>query len=530
MLLDEYIIINITNKNKKYFKNKGYDITQNGKYSIKIIDLPKGSHVRIRVKCDICNQEKEINYYDYYNITKDNTQLYYCYNCKNIKTKKTCIERYEVENVFQLEDVKNKIKETNNLLYNKDFAIQNDLIQNKSIQTNLKKHGVKFPTQNIKTINKQKQTNIERYGCEFTLNNENVKNKSNITKIIKFGTTNLSKSKIIQERKLITRLKNLNINYPKYNFVNYKDDFYYIKCDNCCEHTFKILPELFRNRVKQHTIVCTVCNPVNSFSISGIELEFQKFIKQIYNKEIVLNERKLIKPFEIDVYLKDLNIAFEFNGVFWHNEFNKTKDYHKNKTDLLLVKNIQLLHIWEDDWLYKNDIIKSIIKNKLGIIENKIFAIECKIKIIKDSEMIKTFLDSNHIQGYTQSSIKIGLFYKNKLVSIMIFSKTNNDNYEINRFCDKINNIVVGSALKMFKFFMNKYKPKEVLTYLDRDLSTGQEYELLGFERIEETSPTYSYVINGIRKNKNNKAHKEFYYGVFNSGNYIFRYKNILVD
>jgi len=72
--------------------------------------------------------------------------------------------------------------------------------------------------------------------------------------------------------------------------------------------------------------------------------------------------------------LPDLKIAFEFNGLYWHNEEHKPNNYHLNKTELCEEKGIQLIHIWEDDWRYKQDIVKSMILNKLGKTPNKIYA------------------------------------------------------------------------------------------------------------------------------------------------------------
>ena len=72
------------------------------------------------------------------------------------------------------------------------------------------------------------------------------------------------------------------------------------------------------------------------------------------------------------------------------------------------------MHIFEDDWIYKEEIIKSILLNRLGIIENKIYARKCELKEVsyKDS---KEFLDNNHIQGNSMSKHRIGLYYNDEL-------------------------------------------------------------------------------------------------------------------
>ena len=113
---------------------------------------------------------------------------------------------------------------------------------------------------------------------------------------------------------------------------------------------------------------------------------------------------------------------------------------------------IQLFHICEDDWIYKQNIIKSMILNKLGKSSNKIYARKTEVKEVIDNKLVREFLDNNHIQGFVGSKIKLGLFYKDELVSLMTFSKRTfmkNEDYELVRFCNKLNTNVIGGASKL---------------------------------------------------------------------------------
>jgi len=215
----------------------------------------------------------------------------------------------------------------------------------------------------------------------------------------------------------------------------------------------------------------------------------------------------------LDIYLPELKLAFEFNGLWWHNELYKDKNYHLNKTEECEKLGIQLIHIWEDDWIYKQDIVKSIIINKLNKTPNKIFARKTIIKEINDNKLIREFLDKNHIQGFVGSKVKLGLFFENELVSLMTFGNrrvamgkktTNIDEYELLRFCNKLNTNVIGGASKLFKYFINNYKPKEITTYADRSISQGKLYETLGFISQGKTEPNYYYINNKIRQHRFN--------------------------
>ena len=282
------------------------------------------------------------------------------------------------------------------------------------------------------------------------------------------------------------------------------------KCDNGKDHDFVISSELFQNRKFYNTIICTTCNPSNS-SKSGFEQQLFEFIKASYCKEIYRNKR-ILENQEIDIFLPELKIGFEFNGLYWHNELNKENNYHLIKTELSERQDIKLIHIYEDDWIYKQNIVKSRILNLLGK-SNKIYARKCEIKEIEDNKLIREFLEKNHIQGFVGSKIKIGLFCNDELVSLMTFGnlrramgqKSKEGTYEMLRFCNKLNINVIGGASRLFKYFIKQYKPKEVISYADRSWSTGELYEKLGFKLSHKTKPDYYYILDkSYRKHRFN--------------------------
>ena len=151
--------------------------------------------------------------------------------------------------------------------------------------------------------------------------------------------------------------------------INYKNGIITATCDK--NHNYDIDKNTLKNRIKYKTEICTICNPIGSFSNSGYENNLQDFILRNY-KETSNNKRDIINPRELDIYIPELKLAFEFNGLWWHNEIYKENNYHFNKTELCEAKGIQLIHIYEDDWMYKQDIVKSMILNNLNVTKNKI--------------------------------------------------------------------------------------------------------------------------------------------------------------
>jgi hypothetical protein len=443
MILSKSVDILINYKNYKHYTSKGYNCTYGIISNIKVYDLPKGSHIKINVKCDICGKEKEISYQKYNkNISKYN--IYTCSEkCAQFKNVKTNNEKYGTDYPAQSEIVKNKTKNTNNIRYGVDNVFESNTIKNKIIETNNKNFGVNYPQQNIEILKKSNNTNIKKYGFNRPSKNLQIKNK------------------IIETDKL--NLKNkfhniIDINYDNNNIV--------MLCEK--GHQFNIHLKTLRTRNNNKHIICTICNPITKF-VSTVENDLLNFIKENYKDEIIINNRKIIHPLEIDIYLPKLKLAFEFNGMYWHSELNKDKNYHKTKTDKCMEKGIELFHIYEDDWTFKQEIIKSMILNKLNIFEN---IDEVEIREVDD---FKEFLFKNSLEDYNYK-LNIGLFYDNNLVSLLSFEN------KILKFCNKLNTNVIDGELKLFNYLNEKYNPKEVIIYADKSNDNGNLYKKLGFK------------------------------------------------
>jgi hypothetical protein len=376
------------------------------------------------------------------------------------KFEKTMIEKYGVLNALENLSIKEKMKEK---------------IKNKT----------KEEKEKIKNI--QKETNYLKYGDIYPLRLEEFKKKSRLTK---------RKNSIELFLKKYNNLNIVNVDYDKQTLNGI-----------CHIHgEFEIGHSAFYHRIRNNSELCTKCNPLGTFMES--ETQLLNFIKTVYEGSILTHSRKILNNnLELDIYLPDLKLSFEFNGLYWHSEINKENDYHLNKTELCEKLGIHLIHVYEDQWNHKQDIVKSRILNLLGKSE-KIFARKCEVKEINDNYLIKNFLDKNHIQGFIGSKIKLGLFHNDELVSLMTFGEHRKsmgqasleNSYEMIRFCNKLNTNVIGGASKLFKRFIVAHNPKEVISYADRSWSQGDLYVKLGFDFVRKTRPNYHYVIDGCRK------------------------------
>lgn len=358
----------------------------------------------------------------------------------------------------------------------------NSCKQIKIEETNLKKYNCKRPLQNSEIYSKLTETNINKYGTTVPAKNIDIANKISL----------------INKNKYIDKIKELNIG----EFIQINNfGSYDIKC-NVCNNIFEFNPS--KNgctRIYTNKTPCYYCLPLNK---TNAENEIIKFIKTIYDGEIITNTRSVINPYELDIYLPELNIAFEYNGLYWHSDIYKNNHYHLNKTKLCEDKNIKLIHIFEDEWINKQNIIKNIILKTISPKKlNVIYARKCIIKEV-NNKIAKEFFNKYHIQGHRNSNIYVGLYHNEILVACMsinnklgIFIKTDKNIPEVVRFCTN-NTIVTGGLSKLLKYYFNTYNQTEIISYIDRCKFNGSGYIKSGFEIISKSKPGYYYSKNNL--------------------------------
>ena len=431
-----------------------------------------------------------------------------CRKCGVLKQKNTCLKKFGTENPFSSNQIKDKIKSTMMEKYG-GVGMSSPEIKLKIKNTNVERYGkenvfsckeiIKKSTRNKdykSSSAKAKFTNLKKYGVECVLSLDEIRNKS---------TSNVH-DKMVKEIFEGNRLKNKCI--PKFKPEDYDGvtNNYQFECVDC--------GNIFSGNLDDGKIpTCTHCFPyiVNS----KIEYDIKKYIEE--NKPsytVELSNRSILSGKELDIYVPEIKTAIEFNGIYYHSEIhgNKNKTYHQQKSNLCQKLGIRLIHVFEDEWVEKIDIVKSRIASVLRLKNLKtIFARNCKISIIPTS-LCNKFLNENHIQGDDRSSIRLGLYYEDELVSVMTFgslrrslgyTKNVKGSFEMYRFCVKKYHHVPGAANKLISFFIKNYQPKSIVTYADRRWSDGNLYKTINFKYIGTTSPNYWYI---------DKSHKKRYH------------------
>ena len=462
------------------------------------------------------------------------------YKKRNKKSKQTLIKKYGVDHPSKMKDHIKKVKQTKKERYGDENFVNIE----KAKQTKKERYGNKNWNNREKAIN----TMINHYGTPYytglkektsKLANDGTigfKSKKYKEYLVKNNITNISQLESVKEKKYNKKLqntyKNILENYSEFieplftldefNGGGY-NNLYSFKCTKCGNE--------FKHWIANGIIPrCDVCYPKYP-KHSKYENEIKEFLLKYLNEsEIIINDRSVITPKELDVYIPSKKLAIEFNDIYWHSELNgKYPSYHLEKTELCESKGIKLLQIFESEWIYKSHIVKNIIKQHINDNMNEtIYARKCNIKQINNN-IKNEFLEKNHLQGKDNSSIKYGLFYNDELISVMTFSKARfnkNIEWEIYRYSTKLGYNIVGGASKLFNHFIKDYNPKSIITYSDRRYFNGNVYKQLGFNFIENTQPNYFY----FNKNSNYILENRIKYQKFKLKNILPKYDDKLTE
>lgn len=216
-------------------------------------------------------------------------------------------------------------------------------------------------------------------------------------------------------------------------------------------------------------------------------------------------------------------------------------------SDKLNAQNQRVIHLWEDVYLSKTELVKSRILSILGTFI-RLHARHCFIERI-DKPTTDLFLKINHLQGSVKAKFKYGLFLKSqyverfgmvmgdtdngkKLIAVATFSggrtmkegdRAGTRSHELLRFASLKGYVVVGGMDKLLKAFTTEHQPDDIMSYADRDWSDGRSYEKLGFTKIGITEPQTFFINNStLERLPTNWLTDDRHLEMFNAGSLKF--------
>jgi len=174
---------------------------------------------------------------------------------------------------------------------------------------------------------------------------------------------------------------------------------------------------------------------------------------------------------------------------------------HNEKKYSFFIANEQHEGIPLDLVVTQPEKLRAIIYSKLKM-NKRVFARNCEVKKI-NKETAAEFLDKYHLMNSTQSAFNFGLVCNNELLALASFSKgrkmdrlpEDKRSFELIRFCCKEGITIPGGLTKLVKNFCKEKSAGDIMTYIDKQLSSGESFIKSGFVKLGETEGNY-FLIN----------------------------------
>jgi hypothetical protein len=394
------------------------------------------------------------------------------------------------------ESARNKYKSSMLQKYGVDHPQKSSQIRQKTKATIQKKYG-----KAIKEI--RKSGTLQKYGVDTVFKLPEIQDKIKNTNLEKFGVTNINQLPENRNSLRDNMVKRFGHGSPLRARLLVNNN-----CKNYDEFCSKVVSKLEDNNLCANhpeiekffksyggTLIQALIHAKredlirrnSKFSIP--EKEIVDLVKTHYSGEVIENDRKILKGKELDIYLPELKIAIEYNGLIWHSErFDYDKNRHYKKYKNCLDQGIKLYTFWSHEWFIKRDQLTKFIINLITS-KTTVYARKCKIET--DPNKLKEFIENNHLQGSSPSHTYLGLTYNNNVVmalSIGDHPRKGSEVQVLNRVCFSDYH-VVGGLNKLLKLL-----DYELITWSDNRYSpTGNMYKNAGFEVEEELKPDYFY-------------------------------------
>lgn len=324
----------LDNENNISFRRRIYHIENN------LIYIPK---------CPVCNNKVNFN---------NSKKFYFTYcsiQCRNKcpEIKESNSQKWWNKSLEERKAIQDKIEHSflNNYgaknVFHKDSSLRNEI--DKSIQS---KYGVKNVFQLNEAKEKSKNTNFERHGYKYNLQRPEIKSIQKINKRkyifrkIKNHCYTL-RLYVLTDRDVFIKNGKIEIeckNGHKYEFSHFSNFFNWTKCPLCGFNG---------TSGKEKEVQDYVRNIIDEYIIFN-------------DKRQILNF-KTSKYLELDIWIPRLTKAIEFNGDYWHC-FEEVIERDSIKKKICNEKNINLLIVeesqWENNTCETKQEIKSFLKGE----------------------------------------------------------------------------------------------------------------------------------------------------------------------
>jgi len=402
-------------------------------------------------------------------------------------------EKFGVRCAFQSKEIKEKSKETIKEKYGVEYISQSPIIQEAIRKTSLKKYGFENASKNPEIKKKREDTFLKKYGVRQIWMSQDIQAKCRETTFERFGSYSPWENGPLREK--WTKEKRFNYWSIFLKFLNDKNIIPSFLIDEYMNEDLQVFEYFCKSCNKKFTAKTTVAQKVHCPNHKFRTLKEQQVkdfltankIEFVCNKSFSFERKR----FELDIYIPELKLGIEFNGVFWHSELYRNKTYHLDKYLFFEKQDIKVIQIFENEWDFKQEIVKSIICEHIE--KNAIISIDkCYIKTI-ENKAAKFFIQNNSLQDYEKSCVCFGVFNENELVHVF----TTNivfENIEINQECSKMGVKILNIYPKLIDAILQTHNSsvfKNIIRFAN--LRFPNQEKLYNFKLIGMLLPDFFY-------------------------------------
>ena len=320
--------------------------------------------------------------------------------------------------------------------------------------------------------------------------------------------------------RLLDSLKSRNFKILSSNEEVLSEKHFSIQCVNC-SNVYSVSNNKDDMKYRGYTSWDFVCPVCCTKSQSAGELNLLGFIETLglrYEHHHILYDKDNplygVNKIEIDIFLPDFNYGIEYHGSYWHSEkalyykYEKrilagkidpevVKNYHFIKYKMCTDNKIDLLQVYDFEWSNKQDIVKNIIKNKLGLLDSSINPASCTITPVELEEAIP-FINQCHVKGYSPHAdeIFLGLKRNDKLLSMVHLAPVGKG-FELVRYMNTLGYTISGGVNILLQYFINHHPNVPIFANNDLRLHSGSGLQALGFQQSHILPPKEIYISSG---------------------------------
>lgn len=417
----------------------------------------------------------------------DETDFKKCF--KSCTAKELC-EKFNIPNYNQLSHIfayfhVKSDEGRNKLLVNKGIHSQSEEQKKQNVikckQTKLKRHG----DANYNNIDKHIETCISKYGVVNAMQNSDIKEKAIQTNLQRYGNRSTAQNEAVKQKSKETRIKNKGSLQASYSEAGIK----------------RRETNLERYGVEEYVVTEDCRKNLAYKKNSKYNNEFAALLD---NLNIEYEEEFRLGHYWFDFRIG--NIVVEIDPYSTHNTTWSPFPgdpidslYHHNKSNCAKDNGYRCIHVW--DWDDKKKIVSSLLPKQ------SVYARKCTLREVNKQEC-DVFLNTYHFQNTCSGQkVMLGLYYEDELVQVMTFGKPRyNKKYqwELLRLCTRYEYLVIGGAEKLFKYFVNVYRPQSVISYCDNSKFTGNVYTKLGFMPLSNNAPSIHWYRDKDKKHITN--------------------------